>query len=117
MAKLTKIIDIYKTTPKIINLLKKKKEIIITALTLAILADSIVPYQSSDFIIFPILFLYCMAIRVFSITSKFTFSLCLGLLIVMCIEFYITYASVTTEKAAVWFILSLGIGAVQQWSE
>lgn len=92
----------------------------ITALTLLaffIFADIVFIKISSDYVIFSVLVLYIIFIKLFKIYSNSTFLLCLGLLVVMSIDYLLTQASVSTEKAAVWFILFLVIGVIQGWKE
>lgn len=106
-----------KIVKKISQYSKKNKQIILTVLVSSICVDVLVPYKSLDFITFFILFFYVTFIIILNIKSKFTFFLCLFLLSIMTIDYFITSASISTEKAAIWFILFLGIGSIQRWIE
>jgi len=92
----------------------------ITALTLLVIfifSDILFIKISSDYIIFSVLIFYAIFVKLFKIHSKLTFSFCLGLLILMSIDYLLAQASVSTEKAAVWLILFLVVGVIQRWKE
>ncbi len=108
---------ISKNIEKIIAFLRENKKTVLTLLILFIVVESISLRLSSDFVIFGTLLLYRFFIKIFRMKSAFTFLLCLGFLILMSIEYLFTGASISTEKAAVWLILFLGIGVIQQWRE
>ncbi len=97
--------------------LKENKKTVLTLIVTAIFADILFLKKSSDFLTFSILILYVVFIKMFQIKSKSTFLLCLALLGAMFINYFLTGASVPTEKAAVWLILFLGIGVISQWRE
>lgn len=113
---LEKIIS-HKSVKKATAFLKDNKKTVLTLLTAFILADTLFVKSSSDLVIFSVLLLYGIFIKIFKINSGQTFLLCLALLVVMSVDYLFTGASISTEKAAVWFILFLGIGAIQQWKE
>lgn len=102
---------------KIIFLLRENKRTVLTLFVVFIVVESLSKRLSSDFVIFGSLLFYGIVIKIFRIKSTFTFLLCLGLLAVMSIYYLLTGASISTEKAAVWFILFFGIGVIQQWRE
>lgn len=97
--------------------LKENKTTLLTLFVVFIFADIFFANRSSDLVIITILLLYGILIKTFHIKSRFTFLLCLALLMAMSIDYLLTSASISTEKAAVWLILFLGIGAIQQWRE
>ena len=97
--------------------LKENKKTVLALIIVVIFADSIFLKENSDFVIFSILILYVVLIKMFQIKSKSTFLLCLTLLGTMFISYMFTGTSISTEKAAVWLVLFLGIGIFQQWKE
>lgn len=102
---------------KISFFLRENKKTLLTFLAVAIFADIFFLDKSSDLIIFGILILYIVFIKMFQIKSKLTFLLCLALLTTMFFSYLFTEASVSTEKAAVWLVLFLIVGVIQQWRE
>lgn len=102
---------------KIISFLRENKKTVLALLAVAIFADILFLNKSSDLIIFGILILYSVSIKMFQIKSKLTFLLCLTLLFTMFINYLFTETSVSTEKAAVWLVLFLIVGVIQQWRE
>lgn len=107
----------YISVEKAIAFLKDNEKTILTLLVVFILADILLVKRSSDLVIFSVLLLYGIFIKIFKINSKLTFSLCLGLLAIMSVGYFFTGASISTEKAAVWVILFLVIGVIQQCKE
>ena len=107
----------FKNIGKIIPFLRKNKRTVLTLFVVSIVAVSISKRLSSDVVIFSALLFYGVFIKIFRIESTLTFLLCLGFLVLMSIEYLFTGASISTEKAAVWFILFFGIGVIQQWRE
>lgn len=106
-----------KNIGKIISLLRENKKTVLTLFVVFIVAESLPKRLSSDIVIFGGLLIYGIFIKIFQIKSTFTFSLCLGFLVLMSIEYLFTGPSISTEKAAVWLILFFGIGVIQQWRE
>lgn len=106
-----------KNAKSIISFLKENKRTILTLLVISIFADAFFIKASLDIITFGTLLLYGIFINIYQIKSKTTFLLCLAILIAMSIDYLLTGASVSTEKAAVWFILFLVVGVIQQWKE
>ncbi|QQG40422.1 MAG: hypothetical protein HYV37_02515 [Candidatus Levyibacteriota bacterium] len=106
-----------KNNEKIITLLKENKKTVLAIFTVFIVVESQSKRLSSDFVIFSALLLYGIFIKIFQIKSTSTFLLCLLLLVEMSIDYLLTGASISTEKAAVWLILFLGVGVIQQWRE
>ena len=101
---------------KIAVFIKENKGIFLTILIFSVITDILLVKESSDFIIFGLLLFYGILVKISQIKSNFTF-LCLTLLTIMFVSFFITGTSVLTEKAAVWFILFLGFGIIHQWQE
>lgn len=106
-----------KNAKKIVSFLKENKRTVLTLIIVGIFADSLFIKNSSDFLIFSILLLYLISIKMFKIKSVSTFLLCIVLSVVMTISYFLTEASIETEKTAVWFVLFLIVGVIQQWKE
>lgn len=106
-----------KNLKKIAAFLKENKKIVLALLAVSIFVDIFFVKTSSDIVIFGILLLYGIFIKMFQIRSRRTFLLCLALLAAMFINFLFTGPSIPAEKAAVWLILFLGFGIIQQWKE
>lgn len=106
-----------KTFKKITLFLIENKKVILTFLIAAIFFDIFIIRNSFDIVIFSILFLYGVFVIMSDLNSKRTFMLCIGLLVVMFINFFLSGTSVQTEKAAVWLFLFLALGIIQQWKE
>ncbi len=102
---------------KITDFIKENNKILLIILIFALLIDIFSLKRNMDFIIFGLLLFYGILVKISHVKSKFTFLLCLALLGVMFVDFIITGTSVSTEKAAVWFILFLGFGIIHQWKE
>jgi hypothetical protein len=97
--------------------LRENRRTSLTVLSIFILADIFFVKANSDYVIFTSLLVYVLFMKIFRINSRLTISLCLALLVLMSFDYLFTGASVSTEKAAVWSILFLIIGAVQKWKE
>lgn len=106
-----------KNIKQISTLFKENKKTILPFVFAAIAMDVFFLKESSDFLIFSILAIYIILIKLFKITSRLTFSLCIALLIAMFVNYVFTGTSISTEKTAVWLILFLVIGVIQQWRE
>lgn len=102
---------------KIASFLKENKKTVLTLVVVAVFADIFFLNKSSDILIFSILFFYAVSTKMFQLKSKLTFLLGLALLTTMFFNYLFTGTSVPTEKAAVWLILFLIIGVIQQWKE
>ena len=102
---------------KLSSFLRENKKTVLTLIAVAVLADTFFVKISSDIIIFSVLIIYSIFIKMFKLKSKLTFSLCFALLVTMFVSFLFTYTSISTEKAAVWLILFLIVGVIQQWRE
>ena len=102
---------------KIASFLKENKKTVLSFFITAIAGDILFFKKSSDYFTFGMLILYLFFLKIFQIKSKSTFLLCLVLLSAMFIDYLFSGASVATEKAAVWFILFLIVGVIQQWKE
>lgn len=107
----------YKIFKKTTVFLKENKKIALVLLTVSIFVDIFLIKTSSDIVIFSILFLYVIFIKMFQITSRRTFLLCLALLTAMFINFLFVGTAVSTEKGAVWLILFMALGIFQQLRE
>ncbi|MFZ5845156.1 MAG: hypothetical protein ACOY0S_01670 [Patescibacteria group bacterium] len=101
----------------LLRFLKTNQLLVLTLLFLVPLADSLSSGKSSDLLIFGILALYFLFSRIYKISSKITFYFCLSLLGVMFVEFLLLGPAPKTEKAAVWLVLFLLLGIIQQWRE
>jgi len=102
---------------KIASFLREKKKTVLSFFIAAIVVDTFFFKKSSDYFTFGILILYLFFLKIFQIKSKSTFLMCLALLIVMFIGYLFSKTSILTEKAAVWFVLFLIVGVIQQWKE
>ena len=102
---------------KMTSFLRENKKIVLALLTVSIFVDIFFVKTSSDLVIFGTLLFYGIFIKMFQIESRRTFLLCLALLAAMFINFLSTGTSIPTEKAAVWLILFMALGIVQQWRE
>lgn len=100
-----------------ISFLRKNKITFLTLLVLVLFTDIFFVIKNSDFIIFGILLLYGIFVKIYRIKSTSTYLLCLALCVVLAIDYILTGSSISTEKAAVWLILFLGVGGLQQWRE
>ncbi len=99
------------------SFLKENKRTVLVLLGVFIFGDILFVNISSDFIIFSVLLLYVIFIKIFKIQSGTTFLVCAVLLTIMAVSYLSSFASIRTEKAAVWFILFLVVGAIQGWKE
>lgn len=102
---------------KNIAILKENKNAVLSLIIVFVFVDALFIGKRSDMEIFGVLAFYILSIKIFKLTSKFTFFLCMVLLVTMSISYLFTFTSVSTEKAAVWFVLFLMIGVLQQWKE
>lgn len=98
-------------------LLLKNKEVVLTIISLIVIADIFLIKESSDIRIFAILAVYIASILFYRLKSKFTFLLCFLILASMYVEFVISGTSEGTEKAAVWLFFFLAIGIIQNLRE
>ena len=106
-----------KNMKRVTFFLKENKKTVLAIVIAAIFADILFLETSSDFVIFSILILYVVFIKMFLLKSRLTFLISLALLIMMFFNYLFTGTSISTEKAAVWLVLFLGIGIIQQWKE
>lgn len=88
-----------------------------TVIYVSVITDALVLEAKSDLITFSLLGVYSIFIKIYHVTSKSTFIFCLILLLFMYVYFLFTGPSLHTEKTAVWFILFMIVGIVQQWRE
>lgn len=97
--------------------LQENKKTILTLFIFSIFAEIFSTITSFDLFIFIALILYIVFIVLFKLKNSFTIFLCIALLLVMSISYLFTDASISTEKAAVWFILFLIVAVIQQWKK
>ena len=102
---------------KVLNMLQRGKQVVLTTIFLGICADILFLKESSDLRIFALLGIYIASIVFYKLSSRFTYILSLFVLVIMYIEFLLTGASENTEKAAVWLFFLMGTGLVQQLKE
>lgn len=102
---------------KFVLIVKYHGKIVSVLIVFGIISDVFLLKGTSDLRLFGVLGLYIINIWVFKLKSKITFLLCLFLLIAMYISFLISGTSDITEKIAVWFVLFLTVGIIQQWNE
>lgn len=112
---MTKIIKKYKQ--EVINFIKNNIIILIVFLDLLVLGDSLANPKSYDLITFSILILYGILAFIAKVKSKYTFIFCLILLLIMYFLFLLSGPAIKTEKTAVWLVLFMLIGIIQQWRE
>ena len=112
-----KKLQIKKYTEMFVLILKNHKKIAFTAIVLGIVADVFFFTESSDIRLFGILGFYILSILLFKFKSRITFLICFCFLLAMYVGFLFSGASIVTEKFAVWFVLFLTTGIVQQWNE
>jgi FkbM family methyltransferase len=98
-------------------LFKKAKPFVFFVLFSSILLDIVFLKKNSDGIYFGILILYIFSVGFYKTKSKTTFIFCLVLLGLMYLEYLFTGTSEQTEIAAVWLVLLLAVGIVQQGIE
>ncbi len=101
----------------IVKLLEQNQSLALTIFFIAVIAESLFPRSSSDLVIFSLLALYIALARFYGTKSKLTFLFCIVLLILMYGLFLTTGTSVATEKVAVWLVLFILVGIIQQWRE
>lgn len=117
MRKVLEKIILHESIKKTSVFLRENKKIVLVLLAVYIFVDIFFVKASYDLVIFGILLLYAIFVKILQIKSKLTFLFCLGLLTIMSVNYFLSSASVSTEKAAVWLILFLVIGVIQQWKE
>jgi len=99
------------------SFLQENKKTVLTLFIVGIVGEIFLRLTSSDLLTFSALLLYILFIKLYKLKSSLTFLLCLVLLLVVSIDYVFTGASVSTEKAAVWFVLFFTVGVIQQWKE
>ncbi len=117
MHKVLEKIILHRDVKNAISFLKENKSTALTLLGVFIFTDILFIKTNSDFVIFSVLLFCVIFIKIFKINSKLTFLFCLGLLVLMSVDYFFTQASISTEKAAVWLILFLVVGVIQGWKE
>lgn len=96
---------------------KQNSVILLPIFILILLADVFIFDGTSDRRIVIVLLTYWLYIRFNNLKSKITFLIALTLLIGMFTSFVIEGPSIQTERLAVWVVLFLGFGIIQQWGE
>lgn len=99
------------------SFLRNHKKIVFTLIIFGIFLDVFFFKINSDIRLFGILAFYVISILLFKLTSKITFLICLFILLAMYVGFLFSGASIITEKIAVWFVLFIAVGIIQQWNE
>ena len=104
---------------KTIQFLEDNKKTVLSFVITIIFADILFLKKSSDLMFFGILIFYIIFINIFHLKSRSTFLISLTLLIMMFVSYLFTETSISTstEKAAVWLVLFLIVGVIQQWRE
>lgn len=102
---------------QILELLKQNRRVVLVLIIGIIIVDILYAKTSSDVVTFSVLLVYGVSAKLYRLTARSTFLLCLGLLGAMFVTFVMSGASVSTEKAAVWFVLFMALGIYQQWRE
>lgn len=102
---------------RIIDVLKQNQVLLTTLLYVLVFIDATLLEVKSDVIIFSLLGLYTLFIALYHLTSRITFKFCLALLLLMYVYFLTTGPALHTEKIAVWLVLFMVIGIIQQWRE
>lgn len=105
------------TIKLIMSFFKKNKSLLMMMVVSLILSDILFMFGSSDVRIFTFLTLYVFISFLYKSKHRLTFSLCLVFLAVLFVEFIKSGASEKTEEAAVWLVLFLVVGIIQQWRE
>ncbi len=105
------------TIKLIILFFKKNRIFLISVVILLVLYDALFVSISSDLIIFTLLAFYVFISLLFKAKSRLTFSLCLVFLSMLFIEYIKSGASDKAEKIAVWLVLFIAVGIIQQWRE
>jgi hypothetical protein len=96
---------------------EKNKVILYTLLLVALAGDIFFSSEGSDFHFFGLTGMTLITNLFYKLKSKYIFILCLILLILMYIYFLAQGTSPMTEKVAVWIVLFMVVGIVQQWFE
>src|SRR5258708_25545019 len=117
MHKVLEKIILHRDVKNAISFLKDDNSVALVLVGVFIFTDILFIKTNSDFVIFSVLLFYVIFIKIFKINSKLTFLFCLGLLVLMSVDYFFTQASISTEKAAVWLILFLVVGVIQGWKE
>lgn len=99
------------------GVIQRNSRTLLVVLVGIILVDSFFLNVSSDVVTFGVLLFYGIIANVGRLRSRETFLLCLGLLGAMFMSFVFSYASIPTEKLAVWLFLFMLVGIIQAWRE
>lgn len=102
---------------KIIFLLKDNKKTVLSFILATIFVDILFFKEASDLMFFGVVIIYLVFTKMFLLKSRLTFLISLALLIMMFFNYLFTAITISTEKAAVWLVLFLVIGIIQQWRE
>jgi len=102
---------------KIFNWMKQHSVILLLTFIVVLLADIFIFIDTSDKRIVFILLMYWLYIHFNNFKSKITFFIALILLMGMFASLVMKGPNAKTEKLAVWVVLLLAFGIVQQWRE
>lgn len=95
----------------------RNKPFILTTYVFLLFAEIIFIASNSDLKYFGLVGLFIVISLFYKLSSKITFGLCLLLLSIMYISFIASLSSPVTEKAAVFIVLFMIVGIIQQWIE
>lgn len=97
--------------------IEKYKQLFLIVLGVALLGEVFFVDGSSDLRFFGLTILFFITTFMYRLSSRVTFTICLILLGIMYVQFLLSNASVHTEKIAVWIVLFMVVGVIQQWNE
>ena len=97
--------------------IQRNKPFILTSYVFILFAETVFIASNSDIKYFGLVGLFILISLFYKLSSKVTFGLCLLLLSIMYCSFIASPSSPVTEKAAVFIVLFMIIGIIQQWKE
>lgn len=97
--------------------IQQNKILFLTLIYGSVLLDVLMISARSDVVIFSLLGVYIFLIKTYKLKSTQTFTYCLVLLLVMYGNLLVTGPEIQTEKSAVWLVLFMLVGIIQQWRE
>lgn len=101
----------------IIPFFKKNRFFLISVIICLVLYDAFFVSISSDLIIFTLIAFYVLISLLFKNRSRLTFSLCLVFLFILFLEYIKSGVSEKSEKIAVWLVIFIAVGVIQQWKK
>lgn len=99
------------------TIMEKNKSSVLLLVFIGIISDIFFISKSSDLLIFSILALYIFSSLIYKLKSKIAYFTCLLLLSLLFVLFLLSGPSDKTEKTAVWLVLFMLVGIIQQWRE